>query len=217
MPHVRVCARPDLPSAVACGGSGQSRGSSACSLCMHFYLVRRSLRATVSRPRSVCSFLHVRSSARSLCSGPAASRCACLGAWLTLMPMPAVAAQWGWSHLPNGSTHGAQRTGTSSHLRTTLTYAPGGPVCRLGLRLTLLRRLLPQEHGVFASVVFCTPLLVIATTIMILSLRSTVNMMVVTKRLELQHSLRAQEQQQRKASEGEAQQRQCDGAYSAAH
>jgi hypothetical protein len=55
----------------------------------------------------------------------------------------------------------------------------------------------PQEHGVFASVVFCTPLLLIASTIMCLSLRSTVNMMIVTKRLELKQSLRAKEQQEK--------------------
>ena len=62
-----------------------------------------------------------------------------------------------------------------------------------------------QEHGVFASAVFCAPLLLIATTIMLFSLRATVDMMVVTKRLEIKQSRRTQAQQHVKAREDKAQ------------
>ena len=98
---------------------------------------------------------------------------------------------------------GVQRTGKSSHLRTTLTYARhvtlSTRVALTGLIVTLVAS---QEHGVFASAVFCAPLLLIASTIMCISLRSTVNMMIVTKRLELKRSLRAKEQQQKEREVG---------------
>lgn len=43
-----------------------------------------------------------------------------------------------------------------------------------------------DEHGVFASAVFSAPLLLVAFTIMIFSLKSTVGMMVIAKRQQLQ-------------------------------
>ena len=101
------------------------------------------------------------------------------------------------------SMRGVQRTGESSHLRTTLTYARHATLsARVALTDLIVTPGASQEHGVFASAVFCVPLLLIASIIMCLSLRSTVNMMIVTKRLELKRSLRAKEQQQREREDG---------------
>jgi hypothetical protein len=68
-----------------------------------------------------------------------------------------------------------------------------------------------QEHGVFASVVFCAPLLLVAFVILVLSLRSTVQMMVVTKRHELQRSIRAKKEIKGRTEQEEEKEEQGSG------